>query len=91
MADAVDNTAQIRKQLATPGGRALLVAAVGLVMLVPLLLVQGLVSERMARQNSVTSSTSAIATLRRSVGRSESRCAERTRCSIAGGRVPNRA
>ena len=54
MADAVDNKARIREQLATPGGRALLIAAIGLVMLIPLLLVQGLVGERMQRQDSVT-------------------------------------
>ena len=54
MADTVDTTAQFRNQLATPGGRALLIAAIGLVMLIPLLLVQGIVGERMQRQDSVT-------------------------------------
>jgi inner membrane protein len=54
MADAVDKVAQIREQLAKPGARAFLVAAIGLVMLVPLLLVQGLVGERTMRHASVT-------------------------------------
>ena len=54
MAGAVDTTAQIREQLAKPSARALLIAAIGLLMLVPLLLVQGLVGERMQRHNSVT-------------------------------------
>jgi len=54
MANLADTVGQIREQLTKSGGRALLVAAIGLVMLIPLLLVQDLVEERMQRQEWVT-------------------------------------